>query len=104
MRALLSWSVCAASLAACHSDVSLGGPNTLVRVDHEDAGVNCATGGVAIHTGLDRDGDTFLDEDEVTSTQFVCNGATDVACAGGNVLEGTITISEPGDFAQLDGV
>src|SRR6185503_1881223 len=36
-------------LAACQSDVSLGGPNTLVRVDHEANGPDCPGGGVAIH-------------------------------------------------------
>ena len=91
-------------LAACHSDVSLGGPNTLVRVDPEPDGPNCPTGGVAIHTGLDRDGDTFLDDSEITSTQYVCNGQTTVQCAGGKVLSGTITVRAPGDWSQLDGV
>lgn len=91
------------ALAACQSDVSLGGPNTLVRVDHEAGGPDCPAGGVAIHTGLDRDGDTFLDDDEIASTQFVCNGSTAVQCAGGRILTGTITVREPRDWSQLDG-
>src|SRR5262245_57417603 len=91
-------------LAACNSDVSRGGPNTLVRVDHVPNGPNCPTGGVAIHTGLDRDGDTFLDDEEITSTQFVCNGSTSVACQGGNVLKGTIAVRSAADFTQLGGI
>lgn len=91
-------------VSACHSDVSLGGPNTLVRVEHEPNGPDCPTGGVAIYTGLDRDGDTYLDDDEITSTQFVCNGSTTVQCAGGRVLKGTITMRSPGDWSQLDGI
>jgi len=92
-------------LAACHNDVSLGGPNTLVRVDPEPNGPKLRpTGGVAIHTGLDRDGDTFLDDNEITSTQYVCNGSTTVQCAGGKVLTGTITVRAAGDWSQLDGV
>ncbi len=90
--------------AACHSDVALGGPNTLVRVEHEPIGPNCPTGGVSIHTGLDDDGDTFLDDGEITSTQLVCNGSTTVQCAGGNVLTGTIAVRVAADWAQLDGV
>lgn len=93
-----------ALVAACHSDVSLGGPNTLVRVEHAPPGPDCATGGVSIHTGLDEDGDTFLDDDEITSTQLVCNGSTVVACAGGKVLKGTITVRAQADWQQLDGV
>jgi hypothetical protein len=93
-----------AVLAACQSDVSLGGPNTLVRVDHRVSGPDCPAGGVAIHTGLDRDGDTFLDDDEIASTQFVCNGSTAVQCAGGVVRAGTITVREASDWATLDGV
>jgi hypothetical protein len=91
-------------LAGCRNDVSLGGPNTLVRVDREPNGPNCPTGGVAIHTGLDNDGDTYLDDDEITSTQFVCNGTSTVQCAGGKVLNGTITVRAAGDWSQLDGV
>lgn len=91
-------------LAACQSDVSLGGPNTLVRVEQVPGGAECPTGGAAIHTGLDHDGDTFLDDNEIASTQLVCNGSTAVQCAGGNVLTGTIAVRDPGDWDQLDGI
>ena len=92
------------AVTACASDVSLGGPNTLVRVDTEANGVNCPGGGLAINTGLDADGDTFLDDTEITSTQFVCNGNTKVQCSGGTILQGTIDVRNAGDFAQLAGV
>ncbi|MCW5805885.1 MAG: hypothetical protein KIT31_26170 [Deltaproteobacteria bacterium] len=88
----------------CASDVSLGGPNTLVRVDAEGPGANCAAGGVAIRTGQDLDDDSYLDDDEVMSTQYVCNGEPQVQCAGGTILAGTIVIREPSDFDQLAGV
>ena len=88
----------------CASEVSLGGPNTLVRVDSEPNGVNCPGGGLAINTGLDSDGDTFLDDGEITSTQYVCNGNTAVQCAGGSVVAGTIDLRSGGDFARLAGV
>src|SRR5207302_4975099 len=85
-------------------DVALGGPSSLVRVDAELPGANCATGGVAIKSGLDADGDGYLDDSEVTSIQYVCNGQTDVACGDGVVLTGTIAIASDADLAQLDGV
>jgi hypothetical protein len=90
-------------LAAC-SSVSLGGPGTIVRVEPELPGFHCEDGGVAIHTGLDHDGDLYLDDDEITSTQYVCDGFAPVQCAGGNVLTGTIAVREPTDWDQLEGV
>jgi hypothetical protein len=51
------------------------GKQTLVRIDPELAGTNCAAGGDAIHTGLDTNGDGILEDSEVTSTSYVCAGA-----------------------------
>ena len=90
--------------AGCGHDVALGGPNTLVRVDSEPAGINCEEGGVAIQTGLDLDGDAFLDNDEIVSTQYVCNGVSPVECSGGTIIEGTVVVSETAELAQLAGV
>lgn len=92
---------CLLFTAACASDVALGGPNTLVRTDFEPAGEHCAGGGVAINTGLDVDGDTYLDDAEITSTQYVCNGSSLVQCAGGNILAGTIQVRTAADFGAL---
>src|SRR5262249_18774054 len=96
--------VLAAALAACGSDVSLGGPNTLVRVDSEPEGPNCASGGAAIHTGLDLDGDRFLDDDEITSTQLVCNGSPDVQGSGGPTSQGQIAPRSASALARPRGV
>lgn len=98
------WSCVIAACAACSSDVSLGGPNTLVRVDVEPDGPNCTGGGAAIHTGLDQDGDRFLDDAEVASTQYVCNGSTSVQCSTGDILEGTITVRSSAELSALAGV
>src|SRR5438067_12700703 len=91
-------------VAACSNDVALGGPGSLVRVDAELPGANCPAGGVAILSGLDTDGDGYLDDAEVMSTQYVCNGQTDVACGDGVVHTGTISIASDADLAHLDGV
>src|ERR1041385_6080090 len=88
-------------LAACSNDVALGGPSALVRVDSEPPGANCPDGGVAIHTGLDQNGDGYLGDDEITSTQYVCNGSRPVQCGGGTVLGGTVAIASDADLAML---
>lgn len=46
----------------------------LVRVEAEPAGDECVTGGLAVHAGVDSDGDQALDESEVSGTSYVCNG------------------------------
>jgi hypothetical protein len=98
------WFLAAMLMAGCGNDVSLGGPGTLVRVDSEPAGANCADGGVAIHTGLDTNDNAYLDDDEITSTQYVCNGIRPVQCGGGTILTGTVAIASDAELAELDGV
>jgi hypothetical protein len=49
------------------------GPDTLVRVDPEPAGAHCASGGSAVHTGVDRNRDGVLENDEITSTTYACD-------------------------------
>jgi alpha-tubulin suppressor-like RCC1 family protein len=46
-----------------------------IRVEPEAPGANCAHGGTATHTGLDRDGDGGLDDDEITETAYTCEDA-----------------------------
>src|SRR5689334_7652201 len=88
-------------VAGCSSDVALGGPNTLVHVDPEPSGPNCPDGGLAINTGLDRDGDGYPDDDEILPTQYVCNGGQPVQRAGGRLVTGTIAIETSEDWAKL---
>ena len=49
----------------------------------EAPGANCPTGGSRIDAGIDADGSGVLDPSEVTSTQYVCNGAGGAAGAAG---------------------
>ena len=51
------------------------GTNALVATATEPAGVNCANGGIVITSGSDTDNDGVLDLNEISSTQYVCNGA-----------------------------
>ena len=79
--------------------------SSLVRVDPEPAGTNCTAGGVAIQTGVDANDDGMLEDAEITSTQYVCNGSTAVRCdATGTTHMGSVTISSTSDYAQLAGV
>ena len=101
-----SWiSIAPVFLLACSSgNVTLGGPPTLVRVDSEPPGVNCPSGGVVIRTGIDKNGDGFLDDAEVTSSQYVCNGVQPLQCDGGTIASQSVTVTSDADLAQLDGV
>jgi hypothetical protein len=94
-------------LVACTSNPPAGNPTPgdLVTVTQEQPGANCQYGGVAIQTGVDTNLDGTLENTEVTNTQYVCNGATVVRCAmGGPAFEGSLTLHDATDFAQLAGV
>ncbi len=53
----------------------IDGFNALVEVQNEEVGENCATGGVRISVGQDLNENGTLDESEITSVSFICNGA-----------------------------
>lgn len=52
----------------------LNGENSLTTTIKEPAGANCENGGVKINSGLDLNKNGLLDENEITSTTYVCNG------------------------------
>jgi hypothetical protein len=52
------------------------GPRALVRLESEPTGANCAQGGTAVRSGLDTNNNGTLESSEVTSTSYVCNGAS----------------------------
>jgi hypothetical protein len=49
------------------------GLTALVTQTPEPAGEHCAAGGTRIDAGVDTDSDGVLDDDEITSTSYVCN-------------------------------
>ena len=61
------------------------GSNSAFRQSSEPAGDNCAGGGLKIETGQDLNNNEVLDDDEVTATEYLCNGAE-----GSNGLESLI--------------
>jgi len=92
-----------ASLAACvqqnNSDV------TVVRVDQEPVGDNCQYGGVAVSSGIDSNHNGVLDDDEITSTEYACNGGVTIRCAAGeSAIDGSVIVRDASEFAQLSGV
>ncbi|RDV37611.1 DUF4397 domain-containing protein [Bradymonadaceae bacterium TMQ3] len=50
------------------------GLNSLIATEAIEPGAVCANGGVAISTGVDANANGTLDEDEIASTENVCNG------------------------------
>lgn len=78
------------------------GAATLVRVEAEPAGMNCADGGLAVLAGQDDNGNGTLDDDEVETTKYVCDGAD--AANVGATLEGSFTIRNSLDLSFLASV
>lgn len=76
--------VAGAFVTGCDGD-GASGKDALVKVSAEPAGKNCETGGSRIDSGIDQDGNQTLDDGEVQSTSYACNGAdgADGASAGG---------------------
>ena len=54
----------------------VNGNNSLASLVPEPAGPNCSTGGYKLNTGIDINGNNVLDANEITNSQFVCNGIT----------------------------
>ena len=80
------------------------GENALIALFDEPAGDNCTYGGTGIQAGVDLDGDDVLDPEEITTTEYVCDGApgASVLCPGG-VIDGSFTIENATDAAFIAG-
>ena len=52
----------------------LDGLNSIVQIDTEPIGENCANGGYKISSGLDLNNDKILNNHEVQTTSFLCHG------------------------------
>ena len=76
------------------------GFNSLVEVVEEPAGENCEGGGLAVQSGLDENGDGELQADEVTGTEYVCNGS-----AGSGLNSLIDVVEEPeGEHCEAGGL
>jgi OmcA/MtrC family decaheme c-type cytochrome len=86
------------------------GAPALMKSSDEPAGTNCPNGGTKVEVGVDKNGNGALDQDEITSTAYVCNGtgsnslvATSAEPAGTNCEWGGVKI-ETGLDANGNGV
>jgi photosystem II stability/assembly factor-like uncharacterized protein len=75
MAALAAAGNATAGSGSTGTSTSPAGIKTLVSVNAEALGANCAAGGVRIEAGPDSDGNGVLAAGEVGSTQYVCHGA-----------------------------
>ncbi|VTU34839.1 putative protein related to plant photosystem II stability/assembly factor [Variovorax sp. PBL-H6] len=69
-----------------------GPSGTLVQMRDEPRGAHCADAGKAIHVGIDGDGNRMLDDAEISSTGYVCNGTDGtIAASGLNMLASVVS-------------
>ncbi|GEM_PF-1084298 len=98
--------ILALTFSACgRTSPENSGSGNLLRVESEPAGVNCPQGGLAVLTGLDQDEDGILDDGEVVSTSYVCNGQGQDGQDGEDGHSTLITTDEeaPGENCQEGG-
>ena len=62
------------ALAGCGGSDGTDGAMALVRSAAEASGNHCAQGGQRLQAGIDRNGDNELQDDEVRSTTYACDG------------------------------
>ncbi len=61
----------------CNGTDGHDGKDSLIKTTSVAKGSTaCPTGGIAMATGLDANGNGSLDKDEISCTNYVCNGAT----------------------------
>lgn len=82
------------------------GFNALVEVQNEAPGTNCPEGGVKISVGQDTNENGILDDSEVASVSFVCNGtngADGTTGQDGEALVARTTAESPGENCENGG-
>ena len=67
------------------------GFNTLVAVVNESAGTNCTNGGKKINYGLDQNRNGVLDNNEITTSTYVCNTTAGGGTNGFSSLVSVVT-------------
>jgi hypothetical protein len=85
-------------VSACGGGADATGPSgqsIALRTVAELAGVNCATGGTKIEAGPDVNANGLLEDREVNSTAYVCNGQSGLAGVAGVAGVGTVGATGP---------
>lgn len=109
-RLLLSpqaWALaCALTLSGCGGGSDPVAPTANEKASvraaaaNEGVGPNCAAGGARIDAGIDTNGNGVLDPSEISSTQYVCNGA--MGAAGATGAQGAIGQSGSTMLVRMD--
>lgn len=76
----------------CNGTSGIDSFTTLLAVINEPLGNNCATGGNLISVGMDLNRTGILDNSEITSFSYICNGT--VGTSGVNGTNGLNTLSK----------
>ena len=74
------------------------GLNSLVNITNEPSGTNCKNGGIKVEVGIDNNSNGSLDDDEILSTSYVCNGAD------GNTSLTSVTTEPSGTNCENGGI
>ncbi len=80
------------------SGTSITVNGSITMVEPEDPGTNCPGGGIAVMKGVDDNGNNILDDEEIDSTEYICNSANQLVVienlpAGSPCLEGGVNIN-----------
>jgi len=79
-----------------------GGPPALVVTERVDVGdTNCPEGGYILYSGIDENEDGELQEGEIYSLVYVCNGLDE---SPSGILRGSYVINNEHDVRMIDGV
>ena len=76
-RAILRSLFCLILLSCSDGENGQDGLNSLIKTSTEPRGVNCENGGIKVETGIDSNNNGILEDNEMTSMSYVCNGAFD---------------------------
>jgi hypothetical protein len=80
-------------VAGTNGASGINGLTALVSVIVEPPGANCATGGKKVSSGLNTNGNGILDTAEITSSSYICNGATGAVGVNGTNGVNTLLVS-----------
>lgn len=58
----------------CNGDNGQNGTSSLIKVYPESSGEYCAYGGIRVESGSDQNNNGILEENEISSINYVCNG------------------------------
>ena len=91
-------------VAGCDGDDGNNGLNSLVSFTEIPVGdAECPDGGTVVNSGLDRNRNGVLDDDEITDTSVLeCRGAAAFALTLLHINDGESKLRGSGDFGRID--